>query len=343
MNVTIFKVNQLGDAICFLPVLQRLFASPQVSRLSVWTTPVAFQILNFSSEISFNEMPLGQFNGAWKNPWRAARIIQVTRKSRPTACLLDSDQGNMAHLAAMLSGSEINMGGMNPNVRLNRFLPHRVGRADGQSYAEWCWDIGKTFASKALGEEWGPLPLAPDLSHLSTGNETKAVDILIHPGASRPYKRWPIDRFAELASRLGKKYRVGIVQARELENFDLPVGVIGVETSSIAELTDSIRGSRLFIGNNSGPMNLAAALRVPTVFISGPSKPMWDPTWRGGVYEVLRRTEMPCIRCDEHFRDSVCHNSSEPLGCMNRWSVEEVYMRCEKMLSLDRHAHSPNF
>lgn len=343
MNISVFKVNQLGDAVCFLPVLQQLALSPKISKLTVWTTPAAFPVLAFSPKIHFHQMPLSEFNGAWKRPIKLAQILSLVRKAHPTACLLDSDQGNVAHLAAAISGAKICIGGISPAVKLNRLLNERIGYRSGTSYSQWCWDIGKKFAHDVLDESWELTPPPPDLSHLGLEQFHDKFEVLIHPGASRVYKQWPTIRFLDLAHRLSRKYRVAVVRPRELPDFEVPEGVTKLEPTSISELVSRIRSSSLFVGNNSGPMNLSAALGVSTLFISGPSREMWDPTWQNSSYEVLRRTEMPCICCDENFQDSNCHNILEPFGCLTRWSIDEVYLRCEKMLSLERNAHSSNF
>ena len=326
MNCTIFKVNQLGDAVCFLPVLQRLHASPARPKLFVWSTPAARSILDFSPDLTIIEMPLARFNGAWKHPRLLWRILRETRKLKPAACLLDSDQGNVAHLAALASGASICVGASQPRVRLNGLLRHRVAHQRGSSFAQWCWDIGRNFAGLVLGEIWEETPPAPDLAHLVEGAKPQSdrKSILIHPGASREYQRWPLGRFLDLAARLASRYRVILVRPTELPFFNAPNGVSLFEPKSISSLAQAINSCALFVGNNSGPMHIAAALGIPSIVISGPSHPMWDPPWWTERRRMLRRDELPCISCERNHDDSHCHNSAEPLACMHRWSVDTV-------------------
>jgi heptosyltransferase-1 len=59
---------------------------------------------------------------------------------------------------------------------------------------------------------------------------------------------------------------------------------------SIRELIESLRGTALFVGGDTGPMHLAAMLGVPTVAIFGPT----DPARNGPYYErtlVVRHPE----------------------------------------------------
>jgi ADP-heptose:LPS heptosyltransferase len=312
--------------VCFLPVLQKLQASPARPRLFVWSTPAARPVLDFSADVAIMDMPLARFNGAWKDPGLLWRILREIRSARPAACLLDSDQGNVAHLAALLSGATIRVGANQPGVRLNRFLTARVAHQRGSSFPQWCWDIGRTFARIALGETWEETPPPPDLAHLLKGAKAPAPSksILIHPGASREYQRWPLGRFIDLAGRLASDYDVTLIRPTELPFSEAPRGVTLFEPESIASLARIINSSALFIGNNSGPMHIAAALGIPRVILSGPSHPMWDQKWWAERSRILRRDELPCISCDRNHHDSRCHNAAEPLACMQRWSVDAV-------------------
>src|SRR2546428_14100668 len=63
----------------------------------------------------------------------------------------------------------------------------------------------------------------------------------------------------------------------------------------------------LFLGNNSGPLHVAAALGVPTVSVMGPSDPLrFAP--RGPADRVVRR-ELPCHPCQ---RARCWHHTSLP-------------------------------
>lgn len=332
MRISVFKVNQLGDAVCFLPVLQQLLRSPSVSQIQLWTTPAARDVLFCSPNIQLREMPLNEFNGAWKRPDRLLSIFLQTRSSHPDAVLMDSDQGNVAHFAAFASGAKAVIGGVNSKVQLNSFLRHKLSRADGETYPEWCWNIGKAFARHVLGESWVPNPPCPDFGHLGGVSRTP-FDVLIHPGASRTYKRWPLERYIQLATVLSRHYRVGLISPRELAAFEIPSGVCPVSPNSLGELADYIRSTKLFVGNNSGPMHLATHLAERMLFFSGPSIPMWDPFWNRDKIRVLRRIELPCICCDLKYSDSKCHNRPEPIACMMRWNVEQVANECRAMLA----------
>ena len=102
---------------------------------------------------------------------------------------------------------------------------------------------------------------------------------ILNPGAGWGAKRWPAERYGEVARRLAEN---GV---RSLINFgpgeehlvEAAVAASGVAArpsrGSLTELIALTRRARLFIGGDTGPMHLAAALGVPVVGIFGPTDP----------------------------------------------------------------------
>jgi ADP-heptose:LPS heptosyltransferase len=80
----------------------------------------------------------------------------------------------------------------------------------------------------------------------------------------------------------------------------------------------------LFVGNDNGPMHMAAALGVPVVALFGPSDPAeWGP--RGGRAEVLYKG-LDCRRC---FHPT-CTRGEE--SCMKQIPVGEVLAAAARLL-----------
>jgi heptosyltransferase-1 len=102
---------------------------------------------------------------------------------------------------------------------------------------------------------------------------------LLNPGAGWGAKQWPAERYGTIAKELAQD---GI---GSLVNFGPGEEVLAsaVESSSggaaqrvscsIAELISLTRRARLFVGGDTGPMHLAATLKVPVVAIFGPTDP----------------------------------------------------------------------
>lgn len=104
--------------------------------------------------------------------------------------------------------------------------------------------------------------------------------VLMNPGAGWGAKQWPAERYGYVAKRLAEQEGL-----RTLINFgpgeqDL-MGAVEAASAGAAEgigcsLTQLIaltRRASLFIGGDTGPMHLAAALNVPVVALFGPTDP----------------------------------------------------------------------
>jgi ADP-heptose:LPS heptosyltransferase len=89
----------------------------------------------------------------------------------------------------------------------------------------------------------------------------------IHPFAGSPQKRWPFERFQELASRLSRRLPVAWCAGPQ----DDLAGA--VRFNDLYDFACWLASARVYIGNDSGPTHLAAAVGTPVVAIFGPSNP----------------------------------------------------------------------
>jgi heptosyltransferase-1 len=119
---------------------------------------------------------------------------------------------------------------------------------------------------------------------------------ILNPGAGWGAKRWPVERYGEVARKLADdglrsilNYGPGeedLVRAAEKASG----GTAQAMSFSVTELIALTRRARLFVGGDTGPLHLAAAMRVPVVAIFGPTDPA-----RNGPYGtrsvVLRSAE----------------------------------------------------
>jgi heptosyltransferase-1 len=102
---------------------------------------------------------------------------------------------------------------------------------------------------------------------------------ILNPGAGWGAKRWPAERYGEVARGLAEvgmrsilNYgpgEEGLVRAAEAAGG----GTARAMSCTITDLIALTRRARLFIGGDTGPLHLAAALRVPVVAIFGPTDP----------------------------------------------------------------------
>lgn len=326
MNLLIFKVNQLGDNVVYLPLVQQLATRFPHWRITVMTSPAAAPLYEVACpQTSVLSHATQDFNASWKNPARLTRLLRAARATKPDTCLLGNDQGNAAHLIARLSGASLCIGPRVPERRLGFLLHHREPLIETDSAARQNWRIAQAMLTR-LGQP--PLPdaiPAPDLS--AFGRESHHA-IAIHAGASRAYKRWPLERFIALANRLADTHPVLWFDQNEAAETLLDPRVRRVTPGSLHDFIRLLAGARHFIGNNSGPMNLASALGIPGTIFNGPSRPNWDPMWHSEKFDLLRHPALACQPCDLISHPvNQCQNTRHPMACMDRWSVNEVHQR----------------
>jgi heptosyltransferase-1 len=110
---------------------------------------------------------------------------------------------------------------------------------------------------------------------------------ILNPGAGWGAKRWPAERYGHVARALAVDGVHAILNygpgEEELarQAAAASAGAASPMKCSITELIALTRRARLFIGGDTGPMHLAAALQVPVVAIFGPTDPA-----RNGPYQT---------------------------------------------------------
>jgi len=103
---------------------------------------------------------------------------------------------------------------------------------------------------------------------------------VIHPFSGSARKRWPLERFRELARRLEARMPVAWCAGPE----DELAGAVRFE--DLYALGGWLAGAALYVGNDSGITHLAAAAGAPVVALFGPTDPaIWAP--RGARVRVV--------------------------------------------------------
>lgn len=349
MHLLFSKVNQLGDNVVFLNVVQTFRRLWPEARITVLTTPVAAGLYrSVPGHVFVRDWPRSEFNRLWRRPLVAWRLRRDLRADRPTAALVSFDQGSFAHLLARYSGARIRLGSARLAIRAPDGLTHRIDTSTDAPIAAWNWAMGRALAEiLGRGADWPPAPIAPDLSALiplAGGFPASAPpQIVIHPGSSLAYRRWPVERFVAVAGRLAAHHRVAWIETGETSAVNLPSSVSRLAPSTIEALTAALANAQLFIGNNSGPMHVANALGLRGVVVSGPSHPHWDPFWQRERWTVLRRNDLTCLPCETlATAPGHCTRAMEPHACLLGWSVDEVVKASLRNLADDLSPPRPN-
>jgi len=177
-----------------------------------------------------------------------------------------------------------------------------------------CW-----LPTSATAERWCDELLRPD--------GTRPI-ALVNPGAGWGAKRWPVERYAEVAAGLIRRgFRVfvnagpgeeALAQfiARETPGAAQPL------TCSLDQLIALTRRVRLAVAGDTGPLHLACALGRPVVAIFGPTDPGRNGPF-GSPFRVLRNA---ASRRDHTRRDA-------PEAGMLTIAPEDVLRAADELLA----------
>lgn len=170
---------------------------------------------------------------------------------------------------------------------------------------------------------------------LRTRGLTPGAFAILNPGAGWGAKCWPADKYAEVARGLnahGIRSLVNFGPAEEdlarMVEF-MSEGAATAVSCSIAQLIAITRRARLFVGGDTGPMHLAALLRLPVVGIFGPT----DPARNGpfGTESIVLRN---AASVTDHSR------TAGPDQAMLAIEAGEVLAACLALLERTRSSYS---
>ena len=128
----------------------------------------------------------------------------------------------------------------------------------------------------------------------------------LNPGAGTTYRRWAVERFAEVGNWLQMQYNAQLCITGGPREAALPhelAALINGETTVITDTTPLqlaaiIQKCNLFISNDTGPMHLSTAVKTPTVALFGASNRIqWAPIW--SQHKVIARNSMDDIAVED--------------------------------------------
>lgn len=364
MNILLVKLDGIGDAVLAVPALRALRRRFSAAHVTWVLRPPADELLRHAGladrivRANFEQAPcdfkkdgLRYFSLSLEN-WRRAREFYRGHLA-----------GRSYNLAVHLRVDRDSYGG-GYLVQLSR-APERIafrekttpGKASGNRFHDflftrktgldvWKHEVENNLAlvrlvgagdeEKSIAFEVSPEDHALAESLLPRREREKCV--LVGIGATQRKRQWPLGRFREILERLAERgYTCVLVGGREDGPAAAEMRMRGVVDlcgrSGIRSLYAVMKGCRLFLGNDSGPMHLAAAAGVPVVEISsyprsapryGSNCPLRFGPW--GVPSRILQPADPKPPCRGQCRSAEAH-------CITQLGVEDVWTQAEALLS----------
>ncbi|MBM2826468.1 MAG: hypothetical protein HW403_532 [Dehalococcoidia bacterium] len=342
-KILVVRLDSIGDLLLSEPAiaaLGRRFPGASIHLLASGSSSAVLSGNPHVDRVIYYEAP-------WHAAWRGARVswpVEALRLWRLVTRLrkeeydlgveLRGDFRDILLMAAvgvkMKVGSDVRGGGF--------LLDHQAAHDESAHQVSLALNI-----ASAVGAD--PQPRPPML-YLGEEDRALATQLLpwgrsdliaFHLGAGFPSKRLPLEKFIAAAAQLcggheTKERRIVLVggpDERALADAfkrDFRGSVLDmVGRLSVLQTAAVIERCSLFIGNDSAPMHLAAAVGTPVVTFFGPSE-----TWRFHPYGVeyrLLEVDLTCRPCD------YVHCIYREYLCMTRQSVEAIVEAAKESLS----------
>ncbi|MBU0957484.1 MAG: lipopolysaccharide heptosyltransferase II [Nanoarchaeota archaeon] len=176
-------------------------------------------------------------------------------------------------------------------------------------------------------------------------NSIKKNDLLIgiHPGCgiNNPKRKWPKEKFAKLADFLVEDYNAKIFftgsnsEKELIKEIQKMMKNKSIDTSGVfnlRELPEVISRCRLFFSNDTGPLHLASAMKVPVGCFFGPNTPkLYGPL---GDNNLIFYKEMDCSPCTTNFNEKKTNCSH--FNCMKTIELDEVINKIKESKLLEK-------
>jgi heptosyltransferase-1 len=201
-------------------------------------------------------------------------------------------------LIAYWSGAPTVFGAMQPRENIASMFYTRPVITRGEHVVEQNMSLAEAVAEDEFNTPAAVLPydVAAEKECEQRLSELGIRDFaLLNPGAGWGAKQWPAERYGSVAGKLAGKGLKSLVNfGPGEEELAHKVEVVSHHAAqsiscSLTQLIALMRRAKVFIGGDTGPLHLAAALNVPVVGIYGPTNPARNGPF--GTRSLVLRSE----------------------------------------------------
>jgi heptosyltransferase-1 len=243
---------------------------------------------------------------------------------------VDFQGGVRSAVIARVSGAKKLYGFLNPRERVaTRFYSQRVATSAGH-VVEQNLALAESAAGRTLTFTKPELPrdeaTERECDHYLKEHQIEKF-ILLNPGAGWGAKQWPAERYGWVAKQLRENRLRCLInygpgeEALAAAAETASEGAADSIALSLTQLIAFTRRAALFIGGDTGPMHLAAALSVPVVAIFGPTDPA-----RNGPFGTASIVLRSATSVTSHKR------RAQPDEGLVKISVDEVVASARQLL-----------
>ncbi|MCC8404464.1 lipopolysaccharide heptosyltransferase II [Paraburkholderia sp. MMS20-SJTN17] len=351
------RLDNLGDVLMTTPALHALRASARDRHLTLLTSRSGVALAPFLDDIDqvieYDAPWVAQASSAAHGLLDDQRMQQRLRRGRFDAAVIFTVYSQSPLPAAMLcylAGIPRRLAHCreNPYALLTDWLrepePQQRMRHEVQRQLDLVRHVGAQTDDTGMRFRVPPAArhsLDAQLRTLGLARHTECI--VLHPGASAASRRYPPERFGEVAARLARETGAAVLVTGSASERALVETVMHASGPAVraqlydlsgaltlAELAALLERASVLVSNNSGPVHLASALGTPVVDLYALTNPQHTP-WQTQARVLYRDVE--CRWC---YR-SVCPHGHH--ACLLGVPSDEVV---QAALELRRvHANAP--
>ena len=309
MNILIIKLSAIGDVICALPVAEAIKRQWPQAKVTWIVEPLAYEILennpNIDEIIVFHRHDYLSISGFLK---RAPAFWKVIRTAKFDVSLDLQGLIRSSYIALFFAARY--KFGWNNMQEGSRYISRPCGASNAGHVVEQYLDVVRALGADiprgsaqfdiciTAAEQAAALTVAR-----AAGLDTKSGYVILAPGTNWPNKKLPASTFAAIVRYLSSQGIQPVLAgaasdaniAREITDLShMPViNLIG--HTSLKQLAFLSSKALLFVGGDTGPVHLAAAVGAKVVQFMGPTK-----AWRSLAYgagNIAVEVERDCAGC----------------------------------------------
>ena len=351
-SVLVVRLDEIGDVVMTIPFLRELRRNLKEAWITLVVNPTVFNLVERCPVVNEVLVYDGRANGRFgllKRHGRALRLasrhLMRRRFDLAISPRWDTDHYNAAVLA-YFSGAGRRVGYPERRVAGKKdskagldILYTQILSGDGVKHeVERSLDVLAALGGEIVKKELEVWLRGRDEAYAGMAlieRDVKTDDLVVALGPSggnSVLKKWPTDRFIELAKWLQTEHDARIVLVggprdlplgRQMEMALGPSVINTIGRTSLRQAGSVIKRCALYVGGDTGLMHLAAAAGVPVVALFGSSCPDRFGPWGSGHRIVSSMLPCsPCLRADHIDRCGNCLHD-RPL-CMSGITVDQV-------------------
>jgi ADP-heptose:LPS heptosyltransferase len=313
-QVVLISLHKIGDTIFSFPTIRFLYEQygNNLTVVCLKSTVEIYKLLNFKVNIA----PVDEKNFYFGGRIAGFKSRHVIFKLRPASIFDITGEINSVSLLAFSRVRKV-YGRCSPYLKA--FYEKFVIKEEIPSLHDRIFDVVKLISCDAKVSDYqNQIPM-----HHGVKN------ICIHPFAGWKAKEWNLYKFIEIAEHFSKNYVCKFVSEDRFISQDIKIhlnhhNIELVITDSLGELITQIENCDLFIGNDSGPANIASILGKKTFIIYGPVNPLYCSTKTNNSTYISKQ-----LKCSPRGEEHYCFTNAGRDGCpsfecMNQLSITEV-------------------